>query len=147
MTDQYNLQRFVTTQSSIYETAMAELRKGRKTTHWIWFIFPQMKGLGISSTSEFFGISSLEEAKAYLAHPILGPRLEEATKLMLANEGPTLQEIFGAPDDMKFRSSMTLFEMACPERPNVFEAALAKLCDGQRDERTLALIGSPRQGF
>lgn len=90
MTDEYNLQRFVTAQSSIYEDAVAELREGRKNTHWIWFVFPQMKGLGFSPTSEFFGIDSLEEAKAYLAHPILGPRLEETTKLILAINDRTL---------------------------------------------------------
>lgn len=140
MTDEYNLQRFVTAQSSIYEDAVAELREGRKNTHWIWFVFPQMKGLGFSPTSEFFGIDSLEEAKAYLAHPILGPRLEETTKLILAINDRTLREILGAPDDMKFRSSMTLFEKASSGRPNAFEAALEKLCDGQRDQRTLALI-------
>lgn len=140
MIDEYNLQRFVTAQSSIYEDAVAELREGRKNTHWIWFVFPQMKGLGFSPTSEFFGIDSLEEAKAYLAHPILGPRLEETTKLILAINDRTLREILGAPDDMKFRSSMTLFEKASSGRPNVFEAALEKFCDGQRDQRTLALI-------
>jgi len=140
MTDEYNLQRFVTAQSSIYEDAVAELREGRKNTHWIWFVFPQMKGLGFSPTSDFFGIDSLEEAKAYLAHPILGPRLEETTKLILAINDRTLREILGAPDDMKFRSSMTLFEKASLGRPNVFEAALEKFCDGQLDQRTLALI-------
>ncbi|MGE0055988.1 MAG: DUF1810 domain-containing protein [Hyphomicrobium sp.] len=139
MTTDFNLERFVTAQASTYESAMAELSHGRKQSHWIWFIFPQMKGLGLSSTSEFFGIGSLQEAEAYLAHPILGPRLLDATRLMLAIEGRTLHEILGAPDDMKFRSSMTLFDKACPT-PNIFEEALAKFCDGKRDERTLAFV-------
>ncbi|MBL8882490.1 MAG: DUF1810 domain-containing protein [Hyphomicrobium sp.] len=139
MATDFNLERFVIAQSSAYEAAMAELRHGRKQSHWIWFIFPQMKGLGLSSNAEFFGIGSLQEAEAYLAHPILGPRLLDATRLMLAIEGRTLREILGTPDDMKFRSSMTLFEKACPA-PCVFREALEKFCGGKRDERTVALL-------
>jgi len=137
--DPFNLERFVMAQADDWESARAELRGGRKTTHWIWYIFPQMRGLGHSPTAKRFSISSLDEAKAYLAHPLLGPRLIEATKLTLAIEGRTLHEIFGSPDDMKFRSSMTLFAEA--GEGGLFADAIDRLCGGERDDATLKLLG------
>jgi uncharacterized protein (DUF1810 family) len=137
--DPFNLERFVMAQADDWESARAELRSGRKTTHWIWYIFPQMRGLGHSPTAKRFSISSLDEAKAYLAHPLLGPRLIEATKLTLAIEGRTLHEIFGSPDDMKFRSSMTLFAEA--GEGGLFADAIDRLCGGERDDATLKLLG------
>ncbi len=112
MDDPFNLQRFVDAQSLVYETVLRELRAGRKTTHWIWFIFPQARGLGRSAMSERYAISSLDEARAYLAHPVLGPRLEACTKLVLSHKDVSLEEIFGELDAMKFRSSMELFRKA-----------------------------------
>ena len=110
--DGFDLARFVRAQVGAFEQALRELRAGRKQSHWIWFIFPQRKGLGRSATSEFYGIGSMEEAQAYLAHPVLGPRLRECTRVVNAVEGRTAQAIFGWPDDVKFRSSMTLFARA-----------------------------------
>ncbi|HYD15743.1 MAG TPA: DUF1810 domain-containing protein [Hyphomicrobium sp.] len=112
MGDPFDLQRFVDAQSLVYETVLRELRDGRKTTHWIWFIFPQAKGLGRSAMSELYAISSLDEARAYLAHPVLGTRLKQCTELVLAHKGVPLEEILGELDAMKFRSSMELFHEA-----------------------------------
>jgi uncharacterized protein (DUF1810 family) len=112
MDDPFHLQRFVDAQSLVYETVLGELRAGRKTTHWIWFIFPQAKGLGRSAMSERYAISSLDEARAYLAHPVLGPRLKECVELVLSHEGVPLEDILGELDAMKFRSSMELFREA-----------------------------------
>lgn len=117
----------------------AELKAGRKATHWMWFVFPQLAGLGFSQRSQFYGIASLDEARAYLAHPVLGPRLVKCTDLVNAAEGRSAHDIFGSPDDMKFRSSMTLFALAGPDEP-AFAVALAKYFDGRRDERTLGLL-------
>jgi uncharacterized protein (DUF1810 family) len=116
----------------------AELAAGRKQSHWIWFVFPQIAGLGSSVRSVHFAISSRDEARAYLDHDILGPRLIEAARLVLAAEGRTAHEIFGSPDDLKFRSSMTLFDAIAPN--NVFAAALEKYFDGERDTATLAKL-------
>jgi uncharacterized protein (DUF1810 family) len=138
--DAFNLERFVTAQAPVFETVLAELRAGRKRTHWIWFIFPQLAGLGRSSMARFYGIGSLEEARAYLAHPVLGPRLDQCTRIVLESEGPSLHAIFGSPDDLKFRSSMTLFSLAADDPDDVFRYALDRWCDGQPDEQTLALI-------
>ncbi len=113
MDDPFDLQRFVDAQSLVYETVLRELRAGRKTTHWIWFIFPQAKGLGRSAMSERYAISSLEEARAYLAHPVLGPRLKECTNLVLSHEDVPLEQILGGVDAMKFLSCMELFGDAC----------------------------------
>ena len=137
--DPYNLQRFLTAHEGDFARACAELKAGRKETHWIWFIFPQMRGLGVSRTSDFYGIGSLAEAKAYLAHPQLGPRLEAATRLVLAHEGQPLLAIFGTPDDKKFCSSMTLFS-ATAGPASIYADALARTCDGKPCERTLALL-------
>jgi uncharacterized protein (DUF1810 family) len=137
--DGIDLARFVAAQEEDFDDACRELRAGRKTGHWIWYTFPQMKGLGVSSTSEFYGISSLAEAKAYLAHPVLGPRLLEATQLVLEIKERNLHQIFGTPDNLKFLSCMTLFERAS-EEDNIFGKALDKFCNGERDQKSLALL-------
>src|SRR3954451_24186606 len=111
----YNLERFVSAQQAIYPQVVSELRAGKKTSHWMWFIFPQIRGLGRSPISLEYAISSREEARAYLQHPILGPRLKECTRLVLGLQGRAVEDIFGSPDDMKFRSSMTLFAPVSPE--------------------------------
>ncbi len=139
LTDPYDLQRFVDAQAPVYARVCAELRAGAKTSHWMWFIFPQLKELGQSATARHFGIASLAEAEAYWAHPLLGPRLRECSGLVLAVDGRTAFQIFGPPDDLKFRSSMTLFERAAPQEP-LFGRALDKYYGGERDPRTLALL-------
>ncbi|MEO8122745.1 MAG: DUF1810 domain-containing protein [Burkholderiales bacterium] len=136
MDDPYALQRFVDAQDPIYEQVCAELRAGAKTSHWMWFVFPQLKSLGRSPTAERFGIESREEADAYLQHPILGARLKQCTALVLAVQGRSAHQIFHSPDDLKFRSSMTLFDRISPGEP-VFAQALTKYFAGQRDPRTL----------
>ena len=140
--DEYDLRRFVDAQRESYARARAELSTGRKTSHWMWFVFPQLSGLGRSPMAERYAISSLDEAKAYLAHAVLGARLEECAALVNAVEGKSLQEIFGSPDDLKFRSSMTLFAHAAPPA-SVFREALDKYCGGEEDPLTLALL-NPR---
>ena len=136
MDDPHDLQRFVDAQAPVIERARAELAQGRKRGHWMWFVFPQIAGLGNSAMAQRYAIRSLDEARAYLAHPVLGPRLEDCTRLALAVEGRTASDIFGWPDDMKFRSSMTLFAQAAPDNP-VFAAALGKYFDGEPDQETL----------
>lgn len=136
MADPFDLQRFVDAQEPVYEQVRAELRAGRKQSHWMWFIFAQIAGLGLSATSVFYALSSLDEAKAYLAHPLLGPRLRECAELALEVEGRTAREIFGAVDEMKFRSSMTLFSRAAPEEP-LFSRCLEKYFGGGLDPATL----------
>lgn len=138
--DLFDLQRFVDAQAPVYPTALEELKAGRKRTHWMWFVFPQMRGLGASDMAVRYGIGSIAEAHAYLAHPVLGPRLAECTAAVLAVEGRTLNQIFGTPDDMKFRSSMTLFDAADGKAGNVCAQAIAKYC-GSADQHTLDLIG------
>jgi uncharacterized protein (DUF1810 family) len=130
--DPFNLQRFVAAQEGVYEAVRAELRAGRKRSHWMWFVFPQREGLGVSAMAQRYAITSLDEARAYLAHPVLGPRLRECADLVNHVEGRSLYEIFGDPDRMKFRSCMTLFERAAPDEP-VFARALEKYCGGARD--------------
>jgi uncharacterized protein (DUF1810 family) len=139
MTDPYNLRRFVEAQNGIYDEVCTELRAGSKSSHWMWFIFPQIKGLGISATSDWFSISSLSEAEAYLQHSILGPRLRECTQLVNLVEGLSIQEIFGSPDHLKFRSCMTLFAHATSEN-RVFLDALLKYSGGEFDPATLELL-------
>ncbi len=135
----YNLDRFIEAQERIYAQALEEIRSGRKRTHWIWFIFPQIDGLGSSPTAAFYAIKSSEEAKAYLEHPILGPRLIECTQAALSVENRTLSEIFGYPDDLKFQSSMTLFaEVSDPG--SVFHRALEKYCSSKPDQLTLNIL-------
>ncbi len=137
--DPHDLQRFVAAQARVYEQVRAELARGRKASHWMWFVFPQMKALGRSETSRRFGLASLAEARAYLAHPLLGARLDECTRLMLAVAGRSALEILGPPDDLKFCSSMTLFA-AVADADAVFSAALDRFCAGAPDPRTLALL-------
>lgn len=134
--DPYNLQRFVDAQDTIYDSVLAELRAGRKTSHWMWFVFPQIQGLGHSSIAREFAISSLAEAEAYLKHPILGPRLRECTRLVNLVEDQSAEEIFGAVDNLKFRSSMTLFAQAASDN-QLFLEALQKYYGGKLDPLTL----------
>ena len=137
--DLFGLDRFVTAQAPLYDDVLAELRAGRKETHWMWFVFPQLRGLGRSWMAEKFGISGKEEAQAYLAHPILGPRLTECVRLVKLIEGRSAQVIFGPVDAMKFRSSMTLFA-AVAEEGNIFRGALTKYFDGRPDPLTVAAL-------
>jgi uncharacterized protein (DUF1810 family) len=137
--DSFDLNRFVTAQAPVFAAALDELKAGRKRSHWMWFVFPQLRGLGRSPTAEFYGISSLAEARAYLAHPVLGPRLILCTETVLALQGQSLHAIFGSPDDMKFCSSMTLFSLATGEGESAFRQALDRYCDGRMNERTVAL--------
>jgi len=134
----FDLQRFVEAQNPVYEQVCGELRRGRKSTHWMWFVFPQLRGLGHSHMANHYGIGSREEAEAYLAHPVLGPRLIECTSLVNAVEGRTVHQIFGSPDDLKFRSSMTLFA-SVSENP-IFRQALEKYFGGEGDRVTLARL-------
>jgi uncharacterized protein (DUF1810 family) len=136
LSDPYNLQRFVDAQDPIYEQACAELGAGRKHGHWMWFIFPQIQGLGHSSTARKFGIASGAEAEAYLKHPVLGPRLRECTRQVNQIEGRSIAEILGYPDDMKFRSSMTLFAQVASDN-QVFLDAVQKYFGGEFDRLTL----------
>ena len=140
--DPHNLQRFVEAQDPVIEDVKSELRSGRKRTHWIWFVFPQMEGLGSSKMSRRFAISSREEAKAYLDHPVLGPRLLECTGIVNAVEGRSANDIFGSPDDLKFRSSMTLFD-AVADDPTPFRMALEKYYGNEPDQKTLELLDGP----
>ena len=139
MADRFHLERFVDAQARPYEQVRRELQAGRKESHWIWFIFPQIKGLGESAMSIRFAIASLDEAKAYLAHPVLGPRLRECATLALNIEGRTSRDIFGSIDQMKFRSSMTLFARAAPDE-EVFERCLDKYFAGAPDPATSARL-------
>jgi uncharacterized protein (DUF1810 family) len=138
--DPHDLARFVEAQAGDYETALAEIRAGRKRSHWMWYIFPQIDGLGSSSMARRYAIKSLDEARAYLDHPVLGPRLAEITEAALAVEGRSAHEIFGSPDDMKLRSCATLFARAASEG-SVFSRLLDKFFDGKPDVRTLELLG------
>jgi uncharacterized protein (DUF1810 family) len=139
--DQYNLGRFVAAQDAggTYERAVAELRQGRKTSHWMWFVFPQIAGLGHSPTSRLYAISSLEEARAYLAHPVLGPRLAECAEIVCGVDGRSAEQIFGRIDAQKLRSSATLFALADPAT-QVFQRVLDQYFDGVRDPATEELI-------
>jgi len=143
MTDPFDLQRFLDAQAPVYPRVIAELRQGRKQSHWMWFIFPQLSGLGHSAMAQRFAVASAEEAKAYLAHPTLGPRLRQCTALVNAIEGRTIGEILGSPDDLKFCSSMTLF--GAVSRDPDFLQAIAKYYDGLQDQRTLDLLTSSRR--
>jgi uncharacterized protein (DUF1810 family) len=136
VTDPYNLQRFVAAQDPMFERVCAELRHGLKTSHWMWFIFPQIKGLGHSSVAQHYAISSRAEAEAYMEHPILGPRLRECTRLVIAIQGRSIHDILGTPDDLKFCSSMTLFAHATPDN-QVFLDALQKYFAGKFDPLTI----------
>lgn len=137
--DPFDLNRFVTAQAPVYDTIVAELRAGRKRSHWMWFVFPQLSGLGGSPTAVRYGISSLEEAKAYLSHELLGPRLHECTRLLDQVQGRSVEEIFGSPDDLKLRSSMTLFALAAEDALD-FTALLDRYFGGQQDALTLGRL-------
>ena len=134
--DPYDLQRFLDAQSRCFERVCRELSEGYKQSHWMWFIFPQFKGLGHSAMANRYAISSREEAAAYLRHPVLGSRLRHCTELVISIEGRTIEEIFGDPDDLKFRSSMTLFANAAEDK-RIFEDALGKYFSGKPDPLTL----------
>jgi len=140
--DPYDLNRFLSAQEGIYERALAELRDGQKRTHWMWFIFPQIEGLGYSPTAKRYSIKSREEARQYLNHPVLGKRLLECTEAVVALKGESVSEIFGYPDDVKFTSSMTLFEKIAGSG-SVFSLALDRYCRGERDVTTLRLSENP----
>jgi uncharacterized protein (DUF1810 family) len=139
MNDPYNLQRFVDAQNHVFDDVCSELRAGLKTGHWMWFVFPQIEGLGKSETARHFAISSLAEAGAYLAHPILGPRLRECASLVAAIKNSSAEEIFGEIDSVKLRSSMTLFSRATPDN-KIFLDVLKKFFNGLCDELTLQLL-------
>jgi uncharacterized protein (DUF1810 family) len=142
MSDEHDLERFLAAQADgVHERALAELRAGRKTSHWMWFVFPQIAGLGSSPTAQHYAIGSLEEARAYLAHPVLGPRLVQCARAVLRHPERSAREIMGAPDDLKLRSSMTLFALADDTEP-VFGEVLAAFFDGEPDARTTALVGA-----
>jgi uncharacterized protein (DUF1810 family) len=139
--DPYNLSRFVQAQEGVHEQALAEIRSGRKQSHWMWFIFPQFAGLGFSATSQWYSIKSLAETRAYLNHPVLGPRLLECAEAALSVQGRTALAIFGSPDDMKLRSCATLFARVSPPG-SVFHQLLDRYYQGEPDTQTLRLLGS-----
>jgi uncharacterized protein (DUF1810 family) len=141
--DPFDLRRFVDAQARAYDNVLAELRNGAKRSHWIWFVFPQLRGLGRSNTAQRYGISSLDEARAYLAHPLLGARLRECTALVAAINGRSVDEIFGWPDNLKVRSSMTLFAHATDDNAG-FREVLDKFYDGEEDPATVELLNSAR---
>ena len=138
--DPCDLERFVRAQEDDFEQALAEIKAGWKRSHWMWYIFPQIDGLAFSSTSKYYAIKSIEEARAYLAHPVLGPRLRACAETVLAVEGLSASEIFGSPDDLKLRSCATLFACVMPPG-SVFERILVKYYGGVRDWKTLRLLG------
>ena len=137
--DPYDLARFLQAQEGSYEQALSEITSGRKRSHWMWFIFPQFEGLGMSTTSQRYSVKSIAEAKAYLAHPVLGSRLLDCAEAVLHVEGLSAVELFGSPDDMKLRSCATLFGLVSPE-VSVFNRIIDKYFHGQRDDRTMRLI-------
>lgn len=141
MSDPYRLERFTAAQDrgGTYQRAVGELRDGEKASHWMWFVFPQAAGLGFSAMSREYAISGLDEARAYLAHPVLGPRLLECARIVATTEGKTAEDIFGGVDAMKLRSSMTLFAAAAPDEP-VFAEVMARYFNGERDEATMARL-------
>ena len=139
MIDPHDLDRFLQAQAPVYEQVLAELRAGCKRSHWMWFVFPQLAGLGHSAMAQRYAIGSLAQARAYLAHPVLGARLRECSGLVLAVQHRSIHEIFGSPDDLKFRSSMTLFGRADPAEP-LFQQCLLQYFGGQGDPQTLALL-------
>ncbi|MGN6343058.1 MAG: DUF1810 domain-containing protein [Ginsengibacter sp.] len=134
-----SLQRFIDAQQSDYETALSEIKRGRKQSHWMWYIFPQIQGLGFSATSKLYAIKNLKEAQAYLNHPLLGKRLKEITDALINLPSNNAHEIFGSPDDVKLKSSMTLFA-SVPDADPVFESALKKFFEGEKDAKTLSII-------
>jgi uncharacterized protein (DUF1810 family) len=140
MSDPYDLERFVKAQAGVYEQACAEMREGRKRSHWMWFVFPQIRGLGSSEMAMRYAISGREEARAYLDHVVLGARLQECVGVVVAVDGRTVEEIFGYPDDLKLHSSMTLFAEVAGSSESVFHEALKKYFGGKTDKATLARL-------
>ena len=138
--DPFHLDRFVKAQPGDYEVALAEIQAGEKRSHWIWYIFPQLDGLAFSSTSKYYAIRNLDEARAYLAHPLLGPRLLTCAEALLNLQNRSAAEVFGFPDDLKVRSCATLFACVAPP-PSVFDRIIDKYYDRERDSKTLALLG------
>lgn len=138
--DPFDLERFVAAQAAVYDTALAELRRGRKTTHWIWFVLPQLRGLGRSERARHYGLSGLAEARAYLAHPLLGPRLHECVAALLALPDTSAVAVLGEVDALKLQSCLTLFAAATGAPGSDFEAALVRYFDGRRDAGTLAVL-------
>lgn len=141
MTDPYNLNRFVEAQRAVYDGVIAELNLGKKTGHWIWFIFPQIAGLGESSMARRYSLSSIQEARAYNAHPVLGPRLAECTRIVLATKDRSVEQIFGELDALKFRSCMTLFSIADPDN-EIFQKAVDRCFEGLPDTLTLKVLNA-----
>ena len=139
--DQYNLNRFIEAQMTTYEGAMLELTRGRKESHWVWYIFPQIEGLGRSDTAKLYSIKSLEEGRAYLGHPVLGPRLIEACEILLVLKDASMDEVMGFPDDLKLQSSMTLFEFISGSN-SIFTKMIELYFDDERDEASLEIINS-----
>ena len=140
--DPFDLERFIKAQAPVIDDVLAELRAGRKRTHWMWFVFPQIAGLGASAMAARYAIGSPSEARAYLAHPVLGKRLRDGVRLVIDSRRP-LAEVFGPPDDMKFRSCVTLFSAVAPGE-TVFAEAIARCCGGVKDAATLAKLGDAR---
>lgn len=145
--DHFDLQRFVEAQAPVFETALNELRSGRKRSHWMWFIFPQISGLGRSPMAERYGLASLGEARAYLAHELLAPRLERCAKAVLPARAPSLNAILGSPDDMKFRSSMTIFALAANAEKTVYRSNLDRWLEGRLDQGTVDIIRQEERPF
>jgi uncharacterized protein (DUF1810 family) len=143
MQDIYHLSRFVEAQDPVFDRVMDELRAGRKTSHWMWFIFPQLQGLGRSEMAARFAISGIAEARAYVQHDVLGPRLEDCVKTVLLHHGMSAGQIFGSPDDLKFRSCLTLFRSAQPGS-SLYQQALDRFYSGEPDRKTLLLLEQPR---
>lgn len=144
--DSFDLARFVTAQEPVMTQVLAELKDGCKRTHWMWFVFPQLRGLGHSPTAQFYGIGSLDEARAYLAHPLLGSRLDLCTRTVIEAKDRSAPDIFGAPDDLKFHSSMTLFAVATDREESAFRLALSRWWQGEMDGKTLRLLGVAEPG-
>lgn len=138
--DPFDLRRFLVVQEGVYDRALAELTDGQKRSHWMWYIFLQIEGLGHSPTTRRYSLTSIEEARQYLAHPVLGTRLKECCEAVLAVQGRSAEDIFGHPDDWKLRSSMTIFELAAGAG-SVFSRVLEKYCQGRRDAKTLQIVG------
>jgi uncharacterized protein (DUF1810 family) len=144
MAEAYDLERFITAQSRNYRDALSEIRRGRKTSHWMWYVFPQLSGLGYSETAKFYGIKNAEEAQAYYEHPVLGSRLIEISGVLLDIKGKTAYQIFGSPDDLKLKSSMTLFNALTNADP-VFAEVLDQYFADEKDDNTLTLLQSMNQ--
>lgn len=139
LSDRHDLERFISAQAPVYQRALSEIKSGQKRSHWMWYIFPQLKGLGFSEIAQRYAIRGLDEAKSYIQHPVLGARFVECGQALLQVQGRTASEIFGFPDDLKLKSSMTLFALVS-EPGSIFEQVLEKYYQGQRDEKTLALL-------